>query len=206
MRAVVQMTLARVHLARGKADKALKVLEPLYVPAETAGRFGQVIEICLLQALALQAQGNTAAALAQLERSLALAEPEGYARIYLDEGVPAARLLAAFCRAPSKPAHLQRYAQSLLAMFDDATKDKVQMTQASDSSSALRPSSLVEPLTKRELQVLRLMAADLSSPEIAEELVIAVSTARSHIKSIYGKLGAHSRYEAVERARALHLL
>jgi LuxR family maltose regulon positive regulatory protein len=191
---------ARVDLGRGQADLALAVLHQLEPAAETAGRFGRIIEICLLQALALQAQRHTSAALSQLGRSLELAEPEKITRVYLDEGAPLAALLEALCQSPLVPANLRDFAQGLLATLD------------SSSGAVIEPEvpgptpGLVETLTRRERQVLRLMAAGLSGPEIAEELVVAYSTVRSHVKSIYGKLNVHSRHEAMERAKALKLV
>jgi len=197
-REVLQMMLARVRLAQGEAKAALVILEPLYGPAEDAGRWGQVVEVCLLKALALQAMDRTEAALKQLERSLEWAEPEGYVRPYLEGDGPARDLLAIFSRRASFPPHLRRYARKLLEAFDSGAGEE---PETSGSCPAL-----VEPLTRRELEVLRLMAAGLNAPEIAQELAVAPSTVRSHIKSFYRKLDAHSRYKAIERARALHLL
>jgi LuxR family maltose regulon positive regulatory protein len=194
-----QILLARVHLLRDEARAALDVLDPLHEDARAAGRLGRVLEICLLKALAWQALGDEAAALKAFQESLTLAEPEGYARVYLDESARLLPLLSALEREPLPPRRVQRHARKLLNALDVDAGDRQPGTDA--------PSSvLIEPLTKRERQVLRLMAAGLSSPEIAKELVIAVSTARTHIKNIYGKLSAHGRYEAVERAKQLRLL
>jgi LuxR family maltose regulon positive regulatory protein len=195
-----QILQARIHLCRGQAEMALTTLDQVEPTTEAAGRFGRIIEICLLKALALQAQGNTSAALTQLGRSLELAEPERITRIYLDEGASVAALLKTLCQSQGTPSHLQRYAQGLLEALDFSSREAIQ------PRIPVSTSRMVEPLTRRERQVLRLMLAGLSGPEIAEELVIANSTVRSHIKSIYGKLGAHSRYEAIERAKALKLM
>jgi len=194
-----QILQARVHLGRGQADLALAVLDQLEPAAEAAGRFGRIIEIRLLKALAWLALGDKAAALTALQESLALAEPEGYLRVYLDEGGRLLPLLSALEREPLPPQRLQRHARKLMNALDVDAGDRKPGTDA--------PSSvLIEPLTERERQVLRLMAAGLSSLAIADELVIAVSTARTHIKNIYSKLSTHSRYEAIERAKQLQLL
>jgi LuxR family maltose regulon positive regulatory protein len=195
-----QILQARVHLGRGHAEPALAVLDQIEPATEAAGRFGRIIEISLLKALALQAQGRTSAALVQLVRSLELAEPERYVRIYLDEGASVAALLETLCQSQGIPSHLQCYAQGLLGALDSSSREVI------EPEISVSTSRLVEPLTRRERQVLRLVLAGLSGPEIAQELVIANSTVKSHIKSIYGKLGVHSRHEAIERAKALKLV
>ena len=195
-----QILQARVHLGHGQVNQALTVLDQLGPAAETAGRLGRTIEICMLKALALQAQGSTSAALVQLSRSLELAEPEGIRRIYLDEGEPIAALLELLRQSQEIPPCLRDYAQELTEALDSGSREAL-ATRAPVSAVGM-----VEPLTRRERQVLNLMTAGLSGPEIAEELVVAYSTVRSHIKSIYGKLGVHSRYEAIERAKALRLV
>ncbi len=195
-----QILQARVHLAHGQADQALTVLHQLEPVALAGGRFGRIIEICMLKALALQAQGSTAAALVQLGHSLELAEPEGIRRIYLDEGAPIAALLDLLCKSQEVPRRLRDYAQELLKALDSSSRE-VLPTRVPVSAFGT-----VEPLTRRERQVLHLLAAGLSGPEIAEELVVAYSTARSQIKSIYSKLGVHSRHEAIERAKELRLV
>jgi LuxR family maltose regulon positive regulatory protein len=156
---------------------------------------GYVIEILVLQAMALQAQGKIDQALTPLERALSLAEPEGYVRTFVDEGPPMAQLLR---QAVARGIAVD-YVGKLLAALEKETKEKQRMMEPF-------PPSLVEPLSQRELEVLRLLTTHLSSTEIAEELFIAASTVRSHIKSIYGKLNVHSRKDAVRRAKELELL
>jgi LuxR family maltose regulon positive regulatory protein len=195
-----QILQARVHLGRGQADLALAVLDQLEPAAEAAGRFGRIIEICLLKALALQARGNASTAEIQLGRSLELAQPERIVRTYLDEGAPLAALLEALCQSQEVPAHLRDYAQGLLETLDSSSRE------ITESGLPVSTPGMVEPLTGRERQVLSLMVAGLSGPEIAEELIVAYSTVRSHVKSIYDKLGVHSRHEAIERAKALELV
>jgi LuxR family maltose regulon positive regulatory protein len=185
------LTLARVFLAQGKHDTALMLLERLHSSAETIGRMGSLIEILVLHALTLQAKGDLPHALATLEQAFSLAEPEGYVRTFVDEGEPMARLLRRALSQGIAPNYVAR----LLAAFGQEVE---MMSPAMES--------LIEPLSERELQVLRLVVAGLSNPEIARELVIAVSTVKSHINHIYGKLGVNNRVGAAARAQALGLL
>ena len=202
-------TLARVLIAQGKQrpgrslDEALELLARLLKAAEAAGAMLYVIDILVLQAMALQAQGERDQALTALERALSLAEPEGYVRTFVDEGIPMAKLLQ---QAAARGIVLD-YVSKLLAALESETKDERQMTEPSPWSLVLGPSSsLVEPLSERELEVLRLLTTRLSSTEIAEELFISVNTVRSHIKNIYGKLNVHKRRDAIQRAKELRLL
>jgi LuxR family maltose regulon positive regulatory protein len=174
--------------------EAMGLLARLLEAAERAERMESAIKILALLALAFQAQGNVDRALSTLERALSLAEPEGYVRTFIDEGEPMAALLR---RALAQSADAARpfapnYATRLLAAFG--------------RPAASAPPGLVEPLSEREMDVLRLVVAGLSNPQIAEELVIAVSTVKSHINHLYGKLGVSSRAQAIARAQALHLL
>jgi LuxR family maltose regulon positive regulatory protein len=179
--------------------EAQRLLERLFRAAEAGGRTGSVIECLMLQALAHQAQGDLSAARAPLERALRLAKPEGYVRVFLDEGAPMARLLReahAFGRLPG-------FAGQLLAAIEPG-----QPTAAANlpRPASPAPQPLLEPLSQRELEVLRLFQADLSGPEIARELVIALSTLRTHTKRIYSKLNVNSRRAAVTRAAELGLI
>ncbi|MBN1658953.1 MAG: helix-turn-helix transcriptional regulator, partial [Anaerolineae bacterium] len=195
MRETIQTTLARAYLARGEAREARAVLEPLLAPAEAAGAFLRVAEICALQALAWQACGNLPAALAALGRALSLAEPEGRVRLFLDEGPPMARLLYRAVEAGIVPA----YAGKLLAAFP---REGARPTPDRGVHSA---SPLVEPLTAREREILALIAEGLSNKEIAQKLVLTTGTVKAHAHSIYGKLGVSGRTQAVARARELGL-
>jgi len=193
-------TLARVRIAEGRPEEAAELLTRLLALAEAGGWMGDVIEILALQALTLQLQGATTQALTTLRRALALAEPEGYVRLFVDEGAPMVAVLklleAQRARPPAALPHTSTsYVQQLLAAAGAAVPAE---------HAAAQP--LLEPLSERELEVLRLLAAGLESPEVARELVIGVSTARTHIKNIYGKLGVHSRVQAIERARTLGLI
>ena len=197
LREFEHVTLARVLLARSIQDRAdrtareaAELIERLLRAAQEGSRTGTVIELLVLQALALQIQGNAPAALASLERALALAEPEGYIRLFVDEGLPMAILLEAASTRQIAPTYVRR----LLAALGPAG-DTAPATQR-----------LVEPLSDRELEVLRLLATDLDGPDIARELVVSLHTVRSHTKSIYAKLGVNNRRTAIRRAEELDLL
>jgi LuxR family maltose regulon positive regulatory protein len=157
---------------------------------------GSALEILALQALAHQMQGNLPAALVPLERALTIAKPEGYARIFLDEGEPMAGLL----REAARRGILPDYTSKLLAAF------KEEKTKSEAAASSAAPQPLIDPLSQRELEVLRLFKTELSGPEIARELVIGLSTVRTHTKSIYSKLNVNSRRAAVKRAEELSLI
>jgi LuxR family maltose regulon positive regulatory protein len=197
LREFEHITLARVLLARSKNDRAdrailpaIGLLERLLNAAETGGRMGSAIEILVLLALARQMQDNIPDALAPLEQALTLAEPEGYVRIFVDEGAPMAILLEKAAKHGITP----NYVGQLLTAFGKA-ENKTPVKQ-----------DLVEPLSERELDVLRLFKTELSGPEIARELVIALSTVRTHTKSIYSKLNVNNRRAAVKRATELNLI
>ena len=210
LREFEHITFARILLAQYKSDhtdssihKAIWLLERLRKAAEEGGRMGSVIEILVGQAIAYQLQDDIPAALAALERALRLAEPEGYVRMFVDEGAHMARLL----REAARHGMLPDYAAKLLFAFEVE-----QQNETSESHppvpSKLSPTSqpLMEPLSERELDVLRLFKTELSGPEIARELVIGLSTVRTHTKSIYNKLGVNSRRVAVRRAEELGLI
>jgi LuxR family maltose regulon positive regulatory protein len=190
VREMVYSPLVRLHIAQGKPEVTTGLLERLLRVAETEGRLGRVIATLTLRALALQAQGDTDAALAKLERALLLAKPEGYVRVFAEQGPAMVNLLRRAASRGIAPA----YASRLLATFD----------MPEPETSSRQP--LIEPLSKRELEVLRYLATDLTMREIAQNLFIASSTIRSHTKHIYGKLNVHDRREAVRRAQALGLL
>jgi len=195
----LQTTLARAYLAQDEAKEALAVLEPLLEPAEAAGAFLHVIEVCALKALALHALGDTSTALAALERSLALAKPEGFVRVYLNEGASMATLLR---EAASRGVYAE-YANKLLDGFSVWEYGRVGKTPI--LPHAPMP-TLLDPLTPRERDVLHLISQGLSNKDIAEKLVIALNTVKRHTSSIYSKLDVKSRTQAVARARELDLL
>lgn len=191
------MTLARVLIAQekrglkdGSIHAAMRLLERLLRAAEEGGRKGSVIEILVLQALAHEAQGNYPPALVSLERALTLAEPEGYVRIFVDEGPPMAALL----REAAQHGIAPTYVTQLLAAF------------GKDEGRTSVTSLLAEPLSEREREVLRLLGTELNGPEIARELMVSLNTVRTHTKSIYNKLGVNNRRAAIRRAEELDLL
>jgi LuxR family maltose regulon positive regulatory protein len=198
------LTLARVRIAQQRPEQALAVLDRLLQDAETNGRMSSVIEILALQAIALAARPDRAAALAAIGRALALAAPEGYVRIFVDEGAPMAELL----RDALRHGVVSQYVRTLLDAFL-RTEDRGLRTESQEPPhSALSPqsSALVEPLTPRELEVLRLLAAGASNVAIAETLVISIGTAKKHVNNILGKLDVRSRTQAAIWAREHGLL
>ena len=190
---------ARVLIAQGRLDEASGLLTRLAEMTGAAGAMSYLIETLVLQALTLQAQGQDDQALTALERALTLAEPEGYVRTFIDEGPQMGRLLR---RAVVQGITVDYAGKLLAALEKEATKAAAPPPDL--SGGALPP--LLEPLSPRETEVLRLLTTHLSHAEMAEELVVSVNTVRSHVKNIYGKLDVHSRMEAVERARELGLL
>jgi LuxR family maltose regulon positive regulatory protein len=211
------ITLARVLLACYRSDRAdgsiagvLGLLERLLRAAEAGGRKGSAIEILVLQAIAHHAHGDLPAALMSLQHALVLAEPEGYVRMFLDEGSSMMQLL----REASAREILPNYTGRLLAAFEAEEKPILAGLAASpgksEDSCYIYPVSpaqpLIEPLSQRELEVLRLIAQGLSNREICERLFLALDTVKGHNRRIYGKLDVQSRTEAVARGRELGLL
>jgi LuxR family transcriptional regulator, maltose regulon positive regulatory protein len=197
------VTLARLLLAQqvdgrdGRRDdaplrEATGLLERLLVAAEAGGRGGTVIELLVLLSQAHQLGRDIPAALAVLQRAVALAEVETYVRVFADEGPPMTWLLNALAKRNGGTAYLRRLT---------AASTGPQPHQRPAESTAL-----VAPLSERELDVLRLLGSDLSGPNIARELSVSLNTLRTHTKSIYAKLGVSSRREAVRQGAALHLL
>jgi LuxR family maltose regulon positive regulatory protein len=195
--AIEYLALARILIAQGRTGDALALLERLLGPAETGAHSTRAIEILLLQALALHAEGEPAQAVAPLKRALTLAEPGGFVRAFVDEGPPMARLLHLVVGCDGAAA---RYARRLLAAYP--TSEPEQATPPGQAT----PQALIEPLSARELEVLALIAEGLTNPEIAARLYLSLNTVKAHTRNIYGKLGVHSRTKAVARARALGIL
>lgn len=186
----IYLAFLRLLLAQGEFDTALALSHSLLRKVEAAKRTGRMIEVLALQALALQGKKDLDQALAVLERAILLAQPEGYIRTFLDEGEPMAKLLY------QVKAHRMGtgYAAGLLSAMGFA------------SGRALPPAELlIEPLTSRELEVLKLIEAGCSNQEIAAELVISLPTVKRHISNIYTKLGTNSRTQAVSRGKELNL-
>jgi LuxR family maltose regulon positive regulatory protein len=197
LREFEHVTLARALLAThatqdsgASLHEATHLLERLLRAAEDGKRNGSVIEILVLQALALRAAGDIPAALTSLRRALTLAEPEGYVRIFVDEGPPMASLLRGVGKQGSCPGYVRR----LLHLFDGTPP------------SAASQHGVIDPLSARELDVLRLLGSHLDGPEIARELFVSLNTIRTHTKNIYAKLGVNDRGAAVRRAQELDLM
>jgi LuxR family maltose regulon positive regulatory protein len=193
------ITLARLLIAQDNADEAVGLLQRLLENAEAGGRTSRVIEILLLLALSLQAQGDTGQAITPLEKAIALAEPEGFVRTFVDEGPPMAHLL----REAAARGVMPDYAHKLLAAFE-AEGHKGEYRPYLPPAPPAQP--LFEPLSQRELEVLQLIAEGLTNPEIASRLILSVHTVKVHAHNIYGKLNVNSRTQAVVRAQALGLL
>jgi LuxR family maltose regulon positive regulatory protein len=204
------LLLARVLIAQGQPDRALPLLEQLRAAAAAQARTGSLIEIGAVTAHALAATGQDAGAVAALAAALELACPEGYLRVFADEGPPLAgvldRLIAYQRSGRSSPARGVQlaYLRRLQAAFRPGEARAVP-PQVIPAAEVAAP-DLAEPLTGRELQVLALLAAGISNQQIARELVVALETVKKHVSHILGKLGAANRTQAVARARALGLL
>lgn len=203
------LLLARLLLAQQKPDQAIALLARLQAQAEAQERMGSVVEVQALQALALAASGDQGAALIALAGALAAAAAEGYVRVFVDEGAPMARLLGRLATASragqgvSPAAVPLPYLSRLMHAFEPgAALHHVPRTTREAPGGA----ELVEPLTDRELQVLRLIAAGKSNRQIADELVVVVDTVKKHVGHILDKLEATNRTQAAARARALGLL
>jgi LuxR family transcriptional regulator, maltose regulon positive regulatory protein len=201
MREFDHLTLARLLLARhaaGSAASALSdaggLLRRLLPAAQAGGRTGSVIEILTLAALVHQAEGDTPRALAALEQALTLAEPEGFLRVFVDEGQPLRRLL----RHAAARGLAEEDVRRVLTAFDASLRPP----------PALRPAAagLTRPLTRREIEILRLMAGGMQNQEIATQLFISTSTVKRHVANAYGKLDVGNRTAAVARANELNLL
>jgi LuxR family transcriptional regulator, maltose regulon positive regulatory protein len=195
------LVVARLLLAQDKPEQALRLLERLREEAEAAGRAGSEIEILALQALALWARGKKERAVGTLTRALALAEPEGYIRTFVDEGPAMGDLLSATLEARQRGRldAAGRVSVAYLAQLIAALAHE-------DASAPLADARLPEPLSERELEVLALIAAGNSNEEIASKLFVSVSTVKTHINNLYRKLGTRSRTQAVARAREMSLL
>ena len=193
------LLLARRLIAQGETEAALSLLEPWSNEADDQGRAGCRLEIRVLQSLAHSAANDLPKAHQALLEALRLAQPKGYPRLFLDEGEPLARLLPGLLPGLSDEPLLS-YVQDRLTAFGGGGGSE-------RAYPAPRPSApLIEPLSERERDVLKLVAAGLATEEVAQELVISIGTVRTHLKHIYGKLDAHNRVQAVERARVLNLV
>jgi LuxR family transcriptional regulator, maltose regulon positive regulatory protein len=198
---------ARILIAQGQTQKASLLLGRILQNAEEGGRYGRVIECLALQALAFKFSNDTNEAQERLERALSLAESENYIRAFVDEGKPMQALISDLrLRITKGNIHLVHetvlpYIGRLLAAFGNQ-QEPISKNQISNLPTEI----LVEPLSDRELEVLKLVAEGLSNREIADKLFIEIGTVKTHINNFYGKLSVHNRTGAVARARNLHLL
>lgn len=191
-----RLILARILLAGGDHATAMQLISQLQLENEAVGHTGALIELLVFQALACQQMGDITSARKVLERALLLAAPEGFVRVFLDQGRPMNSLLRQLI---ADRVDLKNYINKLLAAFDRAS-------MAVPSSSAAVPQPLVDPLSRRELELLRLVAAGKSNQQIAAELFLATGTVKKHLNNIFGKLDVQNRTECVARARELNLL
>jgi ATP/maltotriose-dependent transcriptional regulator MalT len=228
------LALARLLIAQGMWDKAAPFSERLLKSAEAPGLTGRVIRVLVLQALACSRRGDPGEAQAVLKRALSLAEPEGYIRVFVDEGEPMRLLLSDFAQPQlarlqmtERTPHLLAYVNSLLAVFSDRAAQSAPRSEIAPTAPGLELESaekasirspyensvpgpgaavLPERLSARELEILPLLADGLSNREIAQRLFLSTGTVKVHLKHIYGKLSANNRTQAVARARELNLL
>lgn len=203
-REVEYLTLARVLRKQGRHGEALSLLDRLLQAAQAEDRKGSVIAILIVKSCLLQEKGDTAAALVWLEHALTLAEPEGYFRIFVEEGALMRTLLLRF------RAHLQKYSGGAANEYSVSLLDYTKKLLAALPRPSPPVGSQQEPLlgevSERELEVLYLINEGLTNQEIADQLVIAVSTVKTHINHLYGKFGVRSRTQVLATARQLGLL
>jgi LuxR family maltose regulon positive regulatory protein len=196
-REIEYLALARVYIAQERFEEAQSLVERIYRIAQETGKRHTELEGLILLALVFSIQGETDRALAYLEKALFIGEPEGFVRIFVDEGPPMAHLLYNALSHGVAPEYVSR----LLAAFPVAEPE-----QADTAKTQSRETELVEPLSERELEILQLIAEGLTNPEIAARLFLAVNTVKAHTRNIYGKLGVHSRTQAIARSRVLGIL
>lgn len=186
-----RMIWARVSVARQEAREILAQLEELLEQAQHLGLFRWAIQIYCLQSLALQAQGRTNEALSKLESALALAEPEGYVQVFLEEGPRILDLIHMAQKRGIAPGFVSRLIEAFTGQ---------------SSRRETRPVSVQGPLSKREMELLRLIAEGCSNKEIATRLVISIGTVKRHTSNIFTKLSVKNRTEAVAKTREIGLL
>jgi len=184
------IVFTRVLIAEKQWGKALSLLNLLLPSLEEIGFLSKIIEMHILIALGMVGQGDVKRAISSLLTAINLAEPEGFTRLFLDEGPVMIRLLQEYQAGNDKS-----------EFVDVLLNTSTQITEKPEI-----PTKSLDPLSEREIEILRLLTTDLSAPEIAEHLHIAVSTIRTHTKNIYSKLGVHSRFEAISKAKDRNLL
>jgi LuxR family maltose regulon positive regulatory protein len=202
-----RFALAQTLIAQAQLEDARAAVTQLLDDAEATGHGSFAIWSLVLQALILDALGDRTAALASLQRALALAEPQGYLRTIINHGAPIAALL----REAHAGGIMSAYIEKLLYAFDNfefkVLSSELDLGRRSTQNSELKTQNfIVEPLSARERDVLGLLANGMDNAQIARALSITVSTVKAHSNHIFGKLGVHSRLEAVLRAQELSLL
>jgi LuxR family maltose regulon positive regulatory protein len=191
------LTLTRLLIAQRHFEQAHTLAERIRRIAQSTGKRHTELEALILLALIFSTQDETDQALFHLERAVAIAEPEGFIRVFVDEGQPMTRLLNTALKQGSAPGYVGR----LLAAFSgDQPLPAAPVTMQTDQSD------LVEPLSERELEVLHHIAEGLTNLEVADRLFLSLNTVKAHTRNIYGKLDVHNRTQAVARARELGLL
>jgi LuxR family maltose regulon positive regulatory protein len=191
------IALARILIALERWDETSRLLRHMLEAAEEGGDTTRMIEIMILQTLAFQAGGDINQAMDTLERALTIAEPRGFFRIFVDEGLSLAPMLYEAINRGIYP----DYVNQLLQAFPIDESEQIDPTETQSSKSGY-----IEPLSEREIEVLQLIAEGLTNSDIASRLILSRLTVKTHARNIYAKLGAHNRTEAVAKARVLGIL
>jgi LuxR family maltose regulon positive regulatory protein len=191
------VALARILSAQGKFEEAIRLMERMLKLAEEHKYTSRIIEILIIKALALQKSGQTDQATAEIQRALALAEPGGFVRIFLDEGPQLAQLLYKVI----KGGYTSEYASYLLSAFQVP-----ELHRKPEAKMQIYNDEVIEPLSDREIEVLKLISEGLTNQEIAARLYLSLNTVKVHNRHIFGKLNASSRLQAVSKAKALGIL
>ena len=204
-------TLARALLALGREDEALALAATTLDALKGRDAVQIIVRLRLMQALALDAAGRRSEALATVAEVLSVAELDDLVRPFVEEGTAMVQLLSALVEdaagVPKMTDALRAFAARLLDDFPPACRASVrERSPTTGPTSPRAQQALIDPLTERELEILRYLGSELSTPEIADALYVAASTVRTHVKNIYGKLGVHNRGEAVARATELDLI
>jgi LuxR family maltose regulon positive regulatory protein len=204
MQAGLYFILARALALQGEYHPAAGLIARLLEDAETGARWGQVVELLVIQTMLLTAQDRREEALEVLSRALTLAKPGGYVRVFIDEGEPMARLLYSAAQDGITPA----YTGTLLAAMEQPSKDltPAPIEVVAAPTDIELSTTIIEPLSEREIEVLTCIANGLTNREIALQLTIALTTVKSHTRNIYRKLDVSSRTQAVARGKSLGIL
>ena len=206
----IAIALARARLVQGRPEVALELLEHALQSAEAVGRLGNAIQIRVVRASIQQAHGDRKSALSTISVALNLAAPEGYIRVFLDEGDPMRSLLSEFRTSiDTRSRGAMPASQRTILDYTDRLLNVFEASRTSHSSQSITPapqSTIADPLTERELKVLRLIAAGLSSRDIADKDIVSINTVKTQVRSIYGKLGVHTREDALAAAHMLGLV